>query len=117
MDLSALEKHVLTDLVQDAHELWELYAFVRDNHPEITDVQVIKCGHDLLTSWVQRGWLSAQQTRMNNNPLAPVELLAAVDKLGMGAADPEKGTILLSLTERAVADVDWLPKNITPSLP
>ena len=118
MHLSKLEKDILVDLAQDSHELWEIYAFVRYAHPDKQEHEVIAAGRELLGVWIDRGWLKAVRSRTDTNVVSGDELLATVDKLGPQAADPEKGIILLELSEQPARDVDWFsrpkdPKNIT----
>ncbi len=110
MHLSTLEKDFLGDLAQDSHELWEVYEFVRHAQPDQQEDEVIGAGRKLLGMWLDRGWLKAVRSRTNSNVLSGDEFLAIVDKLGLQAADPKKGTILLQLTDQATKDVDWLPR-------
>jgi hypothetical protein len=111
MHLSELEKDVLGDLTQDAHELWEIYAFVHSSHPDLKEDEVIRRGRELIAAWVDRGWLQATRSRTNNDTLSGNELLTTVDELGPQVVDPQKGKILLRLTDLATNDVDWLPPH------
>ncbi|TAL26874.1 MAG: hypothetical protein EPN97_18765 [Alphaproteobacteria bacterium] len=108
MNLSKLEEDFIGDLSQDSHELWELYEFVRHHHANAPENEVLIRGRELLASWVGRGWLKASKSRCDASVLAGDQLLAEVDKLGQAAADPETGTILLDLTDRAAIDVKGL---------
>jgi hypothetical protein len=106
--LSKLEEDFLGDLAKDPHELWELYTFVRHHHPAAPEADVQRLGHELLTTWVNRGWLKAATSRREVRRLTGEQLLAEVSKLGQAAADPKKGTIVLILTDRAAEDEGWL---------
>jgi DNA polymerase V len=47
MILSLLEKDFLQDIVQDPHELWELYSFVRTHHRQSPEPEVKHIGRNL----------------------------------------------------------------------
>jgi hypothetical protein len=110
MQLSKIENDIFDDLVQDSHELWEWYAFVGYNHPELSEEDVIGRGRALLVSWVEREWLEAFKSRANKDTVSGGELLSAVDKLGSHAASPQKENIVLHLTPRALRDIGRSPK-------
>lgn len=111
MQLSLIEKDLLGELSQDTHELWEWYAFLRSNNPTLSEEEVIRSGRELLAVWIERGWLKAVRSRSDTSPLSGLKLLTVVDALGLRAADPVEGTMVLDLTERASKDIDWLPKK------
>jgi hypothetical protein len=111
MQLSPVETSMLVDMAQDTHQLYEVYAFVRHEHPELSEIEVVNAGRELLQSWVKRGWLRAFQSRTSSALMSGDELLAAVDSLGPHATDPTRGVIVLELAERAAVDVDWLSKT------
>lgn len=102
MDLSPVEKNIFDDLLQDTHELWEWYAFIRYSHSDVSEDEVIRLGNDLLATWVNRGWLDASKSRTDRGHLSGDELLSIVEKLGPQATDPRMGVILLDLTPSAL---------------
>lgn len=104
MKISELEKDVISEMAQDAHELWERFSLIRYNHPKLSEEQIIRCGHDLLIKWLERGWLEAYQSREDMTRLSAEEIQIFVNTLGSEASDPEKATILLDLTNRAVTE-------------
>jgi hypothetical protein len=108
VSLSKLEEDFLGDLSQDSHELWELYEFVRLHFDKVSDEEVLHRGNELLSIWVERGWLTARLSRNVPTILSGEQLLAHVNKLGFAAIDPEKGDLLLDITEKASKDVKWL---------
>ncbi|HYK80615.1 MAG TPA: hypothetical protein VEU95_13355 [Micropepsaceae bacterium] len=103
--MSKLEEDFLGDLVRDSHELWELYGFVRLHHPNFLADEILRCGRELLTGWLEQGWLKVSKSRTDRSPLSATRFLAAIDKLGLNVMDADKGVFLLQLTERASKDM------------
>lgn len=44
MHLSSTEQNMLTDMAQDSHELWDVYAFVRHNEPNLPERVALDAG-------------------------------------------------------------------------
>ncbi|MFH1157903.1 MAG: hypothetical protein V1721_03335 [Pseudomonadota bacterium] len=108
MNLSKIEEDFLGDLAQDSHELWEFYAFIRHHYTNSSENEIIELGRELLSVWIERGWLDAHRSRSDTTTLSGKQLVSEIEKLGQAAADPKRGTILLDLTDRALSDVKWL---------
>ena len=115
ISLSTFEEDVIGDLAQDSHELWELYAFARNHYEKASDEEILKRGNELLSVWVERGWLKAFESRSSLVAIEPKQLLIDVHELGQAAVDPKKGSILLALTDRASSDIEWLREGSSRS--
>jgi len=102
MEMSKLEIDFFGDIAQAPHDLWEVYQFVRYHHPGASEKQVLRIGRELLTKWVERGWLRAFPEMGALGPvLSGDEILTFIDKVGAQAATPQRKTIRLDLTEKA----------------
>jgi hypothetical protein len=105
--MTETEQDFLGDLAGDDHFLWEAFAFVRLHSPQLTDTQILASGRELLAGWSSRGWLTV--TDSASASLSTETLLQAIDRLGVSALYPERGSdIELSLTPQARQEVPWL---------
>ncbi len=98
----------MSELSQGDHELWELYGFARLHYPDSNEEEITQIVAELVFLWLERDWLIATQSRKNPAELPSEQLLRSVKDLGETAANPQTGVILLRLTARAAADVEWL---------
>ena len=114
MHLSDVEEDLLGELAQDSHQLWEVYTFVRFHNLWMSDDEVVTYGRKLIANWLNRRWLQAVKSRIESSPLTATAVLATVDKLGKGALDPYRATMLFELSRQAFDDVPWLSKSYTP---
>ncbi len=109
MDLTALERDLLGDVAQDAHGLWEVFAFVRLHHRGLSEPELLQVGRDLLATWIARGWLALGAVEEGSPAIERIEeLVPLVDRLGPRAMDTFEGVPWLELGAKAYQDVPWL---------
>ena len=112
MDLTQLENDLLGDLDQDSHGTWEVFEFVRLNHPAASDDEVFTIGRQLFASWTERGWLTIHETpSLNSNIETMAQLLDQIDRMGKAAIRVHEGAALIDLTDKAHKDVPWLQRR------
>jgi hypothetical protein len=61
-----LEADFFGDLAEDTHGLWEVFGFVRLQHPNFSEQQVFERGRDYITRWIDAGWI-----RISDTPIYP----------------------------------------------
>ena len=109
MQIDPLETDILGDLAQDDHSLYEIFEFVRGRQPDASDSEILATGRQILTNWVQRGWLQlAGDGAMWGAAKSVADLLPLVDRLGPDVTRFFLGSPWLRLTSKAVSDVPWL---------
>lgn len=106
--LSTLEADLLDELGRDDHALYEVFFFVRLHHSGASDAEVLEIGRELLTAWLERGWLKlSEEGRRLEGGVS--EILAVIDQAGVtvtyGIEDPP--WVSLSAVGESALDL-WL---------
>lgn len=107
MKLLEVEKNIFDDLIHHPHELWEWYSFFRYNYPDLSNIEVVSQGNDLLLTWIKRGWLYISVSREEGSPLELDDIEATIAELGLEVTNPIKVHVSLFITDYALQDVNW----------
>src|SRR5262245_21774304 len=111
MELTELEQDILGDMASDSHGVGELVGFIRSRDPEASNEAIFARLHELLSSWLRRGWLQLGPPHRPRAELSSVDqLLPWLDSHGPPVVGVDSQVELpeVDLTDRAFADVPWL---------
>jgi len=107
--LDPIETDFLGDMAQDDHSLHEIFGFVRNHRPQASDDEVLAAGREIVSKWLDRGWLQlAGDGNMWGAARSVADLLPLIDRLGTDVTRYFVGSPWLRLTPQAVNDVPWL---------
>ena len=111
ISLTPLESDILGDMASDSHNVGELVGFIRSDNPHFTDSDIFRDLINLLSTWIDRGWLSVVAKPSYGQPMASVaELIPYLEHHGVAAVAVESDIKLpeVDLTKQAFLDVEWL---------
>jgi hypothetical protein len=111
MELTKLECDILEQMAWDAHNVDEIIGFIRASSSYLGDFEIYRLTHDLLATWIDRGWLTLGKPGPDKPRLASVnEVLTFLEQHGPEAVSLDSEVPLpdITLTDQAFLDVEWL---------
>ncbi|HWG32751.1 MAG TPA: hypothetical protein VN650_01190 [Gemmatimonadaceae bacterium] len=109
--LTELESDILGDMAWDSHGVGEIVGLIRSANPLYADAEIYRDLLELLTSWIDRGWLSVVAQPAHELPVASIaDLLPYLERHGISAVSLDSAVPLpeIDLTRQAFVDVEWL---------
>jgi hypothetical protein len=110
-ELTALEQDILGDMAWDSHGIGELAGFYRAANPTATDADVFDFVRDLISSWIDRGWVTIGPENRERVGLESIDdVVGFLHEYGpdLFSLDSDRRLPEVNLTEQAFHDVPWL---------